>query len=358
MIFVVSEQLSTLSLFTSALRARLSETVAGIDNGFMAIRMIDTNPIRTVILDLTSLSTAWLRAFADACPDVHCVAIGTGKIERAELATFMPAATEFVAGPVDWDEVARRIETAFVEAPDDGESIAAAGLEGPLTLLAMSNKDAEVVVSAGGAIGRMQISAGTILSAECDTTTGEEAVYAIMSWASPYVRTLPLREGSVSLDMSLPLAHVLHEAARRGDEIERLRDDRTVARILAELGTTPGFRCAALVHVDTGSMLAGLGQAADTGNAVRAALATARAWAGEVTPRADGQTRGSLSWSDSAIVAIIRVHHRFALSALSDEVMSADALLDATNRAASEIGEHIEQAIGGPAAGPVSAIAW
>ena len=358
MIFVVSEQLSTVSLYTSALRARLARDVAGVDNGFMAIRIIDQNPVESVVLDLSSLSIAWLRAFADACPDARCLALGRGKLDQESLTEILPATTSFVSDPIDWDEVARRIETAIVEAPDDGESIAAAGLEGPLTLLAMSNKDAEVVVSAGGAVGRMLISAGTIISAECDTEVGDEAAYAMMTWTSPYVRTLPLREGTAALETSLPLGHLLHESARRSDEMARMGDDSTIARIVASLKHTPGVQAAALVHLDTCMQLSGCGDEDGMADAMRAALASARAWAGEVTPRGAGQTRGSLSWSDGVVVATIRVHHRFALAVLSDDVQRADALLDVTNQASSELGHHIAQAISGPAAGDSQAIAW
>lgn len=358
MIFVVSEDLASVSLICSALRTRLQRPIVAIDNGFMALRLLGLNPVHTVLLDLKHLPAAWLRAFGESYPDVRCFALGCGLLDDTPKSSILPEHTVFIGDASDWDEIARRVETEIVEAPDDGMSIAAADLEGPLTLLAMSQKSAELQISAGRLTGRIMIASGRVLQAECGSQSGEEAAYAIMTWPSPHVRTISWRppEGFTPA-LDLPILPFLHESARRKDEMQHLTQNRELKAITSRLGQRTGVGVVVLVQLDTGVTVSACGDTELRAHALESAFRAARAGPDAASACPAAPKAATVLWQEHRVLVCARVRPRMALSVLSTNKAGIEALIADVCATAGEIEGLVRSVLGSGESGGLDKMA-
>ena len=99
-----------------------------------------------------------------------------------------------------------------------GGRIGGVSLASFLQMLEQERKTCTLVVESDDRSGRLYFNEGDLIDAECGDDVGQEAVYSLLTWQGPSFR---VTEGEDRLQrITLPLAHILLQAATRQDELQ------------------------------------------------------------------------------------------------------------------------------------------
>jgi len=99
-----------------------------------------------------------------------------------------------------------------------GGRIGGVSLASFLQMLEQERKTCTLVVESEDRSGRLYFNEGDLIDAECGDEVGQEAVYTLLTWQGPSFR---VTEGEDRLQrITLPLAHILLQAATRQDELQ------------------------------------------------------------------------------------------------------------------------------------------
>ncbi|HHL35208.1 MAG TPA: DUF4388 domain-containing protein [Desulfobulbaceae bacterium] len=99
-----------------------------------------------------------------------------------------------------------------------GGRIGGISLASFLQMLEQERKTCILVVESENRSGRLYFNEGDLIDAECGEDVGQEAVYSLLTWEGPSFR---VTEGEDRLQrITLPLAHILLQAATRQDELQ------------------------------------------------------------------------------------------------------------------------------------------
>ena len=99
-----------------------------------------------------------------------------------------------------------------------GGRIGGVSLASFLQMLEQERKTCTLVVESDDRSGRLYFNEGDLIDAECGEDVGQEAVYSLLTWQGPSFR---VTEGEDRLQrITLPLAHILLQAATRQDELQ------------------------------------------------------------------------------------------------------------------------------------------
>ncbi len=121
-----------------------------------------------------------------------------------------------------------------------GGKIGGVSLASFLQMLEQERKTCILVVESEDRRGRLFFHEGDLIDAECGEDVGQEAVYNLLTWQGPSFR---VTEGEDRLQrITLPLAHILLQAATRQDELqadkERVEAE-TESEVQASISTSP-----------------------------------------------------------------------------------------------------------------------
>ncbi len=92
-----------------------------------------------------------------------------------------------------------------------------------LQMLEQESKTCTLIVESAGREGRLFFVAGELIDADCEGVVGQDAVYQLLAWENPSFRVTEAEDRLQRI--TLPLAHILLQAATMQDEA-REREDR------------------------------------------------------------------------------------------------------------------------------------
>lgn len=95
-----------------------------------------------------------------------------------------------------------------------------------LQMLEQERKSCKLVVQSDDLTGNFYFEDGVLIDAECGDKIGQEAAYLILSWSSPSFNVTSAEDRMHRI--SLPLAHILLDSAKKQDEEEHDGEDDTV----------------------------------------------------------------------------------------------------------------------------------
>jgi len=121
-----------------------------------------------------------------------------------------------------------------------GGRIGGVSLASFLQMLEQERKTCTLVVESEDRSGRLYFNEGDLIDAECGDEVGQEAVYTLLTWQGPSFR---VTEGEDRLQrITLPLAHILLQAATRQDELQADKEREVQAPVLTNPLETPAVR--------------------------------------------------------------------------------------------------------------------
>jgi len=121
-----------------------------------------------------------------------------------------------------------------------GGRIGGVSLASFLQMLEQERKTCTLVVESEDRSGRLYFNDGDLIDAECGEEVGQEAVYTLLTWQGPSFR---VTEGEDRLQrITLPLAHILLQAATRQDELQADKEREVQAPVLTNPLETPAVR--------------------------------------------------------------------------------------------------------------------
>ncbi len=121
-----------------------------------------------------------------------------------------------------------------------GGRIGGVSLASFLQMLEQERKTCTLVVESEDRSGRLYFNEGDLIDAECGEDVGQEAVYTLLTWQGPSFR---VTEGEDRLRrITLPLAHILLQAATRQDELQAGEEDKEQAPTASSPLESPAVR--------------------------------------------------------------------------------------------------------------------
>ncbi|HHB75176.1 MAG TPA: DUF4388 domain-containing protein [Desulfobulbus sp.] len=121
-----------------------------------------------------------------------------------------------------------------------GGRIGGVSLASFLQMLEQERKTCILVVESEDRSGRLYFNEGDLVDAECGEEVGQEAVYTLLTWQGPSFR---VTEGEDRLQrITLPLAHILLQAATRQDELQADKEREVQAPTSTSPLETPAVR--------------------------------------------------------------------------------------------------------------------
>ncbi len=121
-----------------------------------------------------------------------------------------------------------------------GGRIGGVSLASFLQMLEQERKTCTLVVESEDRSGRLYFNDGDLIDAECGEEVGQEAVYTLLTWQGPSFR---VTEGEDRLQrITLPLAHILLQAATRQDELQADKEREVQTPVLTNPLETPAVR--------------------------------------------------------------------------------------------------------------------
>ena len=104
-----------------------------------------------------------------------------------------------------------------------GGMIGGVSLASFLQMLEQERKTCTLVVESEDQVGYLYFNEGDLIDAKCGEDVGQKAVYTLLTWQGPSFR---VTEGEDRLRrITLPLAHILLQAATRQDELQAGREE-------------------------------------------------------------------------------------------------------------------------------------
>jgi hypothetical protein len=284
--------------------------------------------------------------------------LGFSTQDLGNAQSFLPETSAFLPAPIDWDEVIALAESPQIDSAGDLSGIVAVGLEDVLSLLSMTGASAKLQVSAGLKRGCLHLRDGVVVHAERGGRVGEDVAYEIVSWLDPQVKSKGLEPGSQAETSHILVSKLLHEAARRHDDLLRLPARAEAQAIFDCLAEFPGFEAAALTHVDNGQTIATRGGegALLHPEVLRASSEAAAFWA-PLTGSAT-RVRGAMFWHEDRVIIAVPVKWQLVLTVANREPGSVAALRHAVMDAARALVDMAEQHVYGEVAGAANDLRW
>lgn len=255
MLLVFSACRERLAHLTANLERHVDDAVVAIDRAEMVQRLVELNVAKFVVLDQPELHRAWLRYFVRKFPHVHCVLVGIEAADVVEMLSLAPNSSVSIGFPDDWNEFLTVVWNSM-EHDAAPSAVSAVGAEDVLHLLGMTGSSAELEFAWGSLRGRMCVRDGVVVHAERRARRGADVACELLSWPEASVTSRASSErGALASSMHMSPAALLHEVALRTDEIARFVSGTSTQRVLDWLLGIPGVGRAALVQVDTSTVL-------------------------------------------------------------------------------------------------------
>ena len=315
MLLVVARDSKAREALSATLTARSKRPTLSVDDPQIAAHLCKLNPVDAVVFDFRG----GVFKGQDAAPldlPASCFVLCGDTIELGTIAPWLPATSTALPSPIDWQVLLSRIGDQIDQTRRQDGEVVASGLEEILRLLAMTKAQARVEVLAEGKRGLLWVRKGDIVHAERGARTGEEVACEIVTWKHARVRTRRLDVPPLSFQaMQLPISALLHEGARRQDELLRLSTLDEVRHVLDDLERLAGMLFATLVDVDNEKTLATRGKAElllDFGLVRHVLDATG---ARQQTSKPQLSSRGAVYWSTSLIRILVPINCQLTLYA-------------------------------------------
>lgn len=232
-VLIVDDDPSTRSILAGAL-ARPGREIEVAEDGFEALRLIEARLPDVIVTDVVMpRMSGWtlvkqLRA-APATAFVPVIFLSGLDAPEDRIQGFRLGGDDFVAKPVNLEELRLRIESALRHAPREraravgmSGTLAAVGISTLLMVLSMERKTGALSVTHQGTTARLLIRGGDVVQAWLEDVGrgGVECVYELFSWTDgefEFVST----EIEVPDSIGCSTTGLLLEAARRSDEGSR-----------------------------------------------------------------------------------------------------------------------------------------
>lgn len=217
---------------TRALNQTGAFSVVPAKNGEQALELLAREQIDAVLTDLQMPTMDGLTLLGHLFErGIRLpVAVMTGKPIAADLARRLHEygiAASFVK-PVDVGTLADALQRSLD--PETVGNIRGITLFGLLQLLEVERKTALVVVRASDREGRLYFDDGNLTHAHTPRLSGLDAAYEVLGWPDPTVEIF-YRRRSRQRTVTVPLQHVLMEAARLLDERGQEQDPASAERV-------------------------------------------------------------------------------------------------------------------------------
>ncbi len=121
-----------------------------------------------------------------------------------------------------------------------GGTIGGVSLASFLQMLEQERKTCILVVESEDRSGRLYFNEGDLIDAECGENIGQEAVYNLLTWQGPSFRVTEAEDRLQRI--TLPLAHILLQAATRQDELQADKEREVQAPTSVSPLETPAVR--------------------------------------------------------------------------------------------------------------------
>ena len=121
-----------------------------------------------------------------------------------------------------------------------GGTIGGVSLASFLQMLEQERKTCILVVESEDRSGRLYFNEGDLIDAECGEDIGQEAVYNLLTWQGPSFRVTEAEDRLQRI--TLPLAHILLQAATRQDELQSDKEREVQAPTSISPLETPAVR--------------------------------------------------------------------------------------------------------------------
>ena len=121
-----------------------------------------------------------------------------------------------------------------------GGTIGGVSLASFLQMLEQERKTCILVVESEDRSGRLYFNEGDLIDAECGEDIGQEAVYNLLTWQGPSFRVTEAEDRLQRI--TLPLAHILLQAATRQDELQADKEREVQAPTSVSPLETPAVR--------------------------------------------------------------------------------------------------------------------
>lgn len=358
MILVVSSDSSLMLGAADNLRTRLDEPVLAAATAAVAIQVLEHNRVPVVVaLGDSSVFPAVDKLHA-LHPELHSIVLVDSEVEvGSQLTERLPERAFLARLPADWDAIAELVESRLHM---DEDGVIANGVTEILGLVSMTRANVVLEIRAGAHLGHMWVREGVVVGARCEGDDGHAAAFRMLAWENASVKSKrfegdPPSEGRAT---HLPIPQLVHEAARRADEIQRLPSVSQFSVVLDRLAQLPDLVGIVLYDSDNGTRLTERG--VGLGPAAQEVLRPVQHMLGPLA-RSSQQvgTSGAVVWESSLTVATFPVGGGFVLAIAVRDASAVEDLRSIGETAAAQIAEQLEAVLhNGESAPSLRALAW
>lgn len=220
-ILIADDDPEVLSILSGSLSAGGRFDVLTAENGVVALAILNTLKIDTVIADkdmpeMNGIDL--LKSVKDGFPDIERYLMTWLPLTHLEKEIMAIDTTGYIEKPIDPVTIENTISKISLSAPRG--QINGIGTASFLQLIEMEEKTCTLQVRSGEKLGLLFFQKGRLIGAETENLIDEAAARVIVNWTDAVIEINNIgRKREVGIHR--PLMHILMEAARLKDEHER-----------------------------------------------------------------------------------------------------------------------------------------
>lgn len=214
-VLVVDDNRLMRTMLADAMSGELAVLTAA--DGLEALELLDRERVDLVLTDLHMPRMdgfALIATLVQERPTLPVVAMTSLPAAVAEASLQGAAGAHVLRKPLDLPALPRYLKT-LIEETTSGR-VVGVSLASLLQVLHIEHKSCVMHVRDGHRTGRLFLSSGELVHAECGAARGLDAAFDIVTWERPSIEMES--QGTAERTINLPIPHMLLEAMRRKDE--------------------------------------------------------------------------------------------------------------------------------------------